>query len=449
MTDASFEQDSTLSEPFTRKSVLERPMDWRQYAEIELISAQEFSLLQEFDKKPTDPHARDDQIDMLTDERKGKQYAMALFSVLKKVNTIETLQYAVALLNELVDCSHGHVLDVYVELSKEFDVYSPLLATIRRLESDWFLNKESSTLLRMLLCHPSSTPSEDDVHAFFSWIAQELDSRELLNVMIVVGVLRKLFATSKYRDQFCERCLPLLQKVASLNIAPLKFQLLYEVCVCIWLCLFNKTLAATPNPALVTTLANVARQITKEKVRRMSIASLRSLAVNRENRHAMIACRVQKLVSSLLSQKLTDEEFAEDLQALDTALVSEVTEMSSWDMYKTEVLSGQLDWSPVHHSERFWREHVARFEENKWEVLLKLKAILKNLDSTPVCLSVCCFDLGEFARFHPRGKLVLGEFDFKVDLMQLLTSHDDPEVRKNALFSLQKIMSNKLEYSGV
>jgi len=267
--------------------------------------------------------------------------------------------------------------------------------------------------------------------------------------MIVVGVLRKLLVSARFRDCFAEKGLPLLQKIAANNIDPLKFQLLYEVCVCIWLCLYNKTLAATPNPTLVATLASVARQITKEKVRRMSIASLRNLAASRDNRQTMIACRVNKLVVSLLSQKLTDQEYAEDLQALDAALTTEVTEMTSWDMYRTEVLSGQLDWSPVHHSERFWREHVVRFEENKWEILNKLKEILQNPSASSVSLSVCCFDIGEFARFHPRGKIVLGEFDFKVDLMKLLTSSTDGEVRKNALFSLQKIMSNKLEYSGV
>lgn len=38
---------------------------------------------------------------------------------------------------------------------------------------------------------------------------------------------------------------------------------------------------------------------------------------------------------------------------------------------------------------------------------------------------------------------VLAEFDFKVDLMKLLM-HQDADVRKNALFSLQKIMANKM-----
>lgn len=62
MTDSSIEQDRTLAEPFTRESVLARTMDWRQYAEIGLINADQLRLLQDLDKK-----ASDAQIDMITD----------------------------------------------------------------------------------------------------------------------------------------------------------------------------------------------------------------------------------------------------------------------------------------------------------------------------------------------------------------------------------------------
>ena len=258
--------------------------------------------------------------------------------------------------------------------------------------------------------HPDTTASEEVGNAFLEWIKTQLQSKELLNVMIVVGVLRKLLLVVKYRDSFGPAGLPLLQAVASQNIAPLKFQLLYEVCMCIWLCLYNKELAATPAVALVATLASITRQITKEKVRRMSVASLRSLTACRENRHAMIACHVEKLAASLLSQKLTDQEYADDLQALETALLTEVTEMSSWDMYRTEVLSGQLDWSPVHRSERFWREYVGLFEGNNWEILAKLQQILQSPDSSARAIAVCCYDIGEFARFHPRGKQFVSFF---------------------------------------
>lgn len=275
---------------------------------------------------------------------------------------------------------------------------------MQRYESDWFLNKEASMLLCRVITHPDATVPDKVTSEFLAWVKAQLQSTDLLHVMTVVGVLRKLLLVAKYRDVFGPAVLPLLEAVASQNISQLKFQLLYEVCMSMWLCLFNKELAATPAVKLVTTLASVARQITKEKVRRMSIASLALLAACRENRQAMIACHVDKLVASLLAQKQSDKEFIEDLQALQAALETEVNEMSSWDRYKTEALSGQLDWSPPHRSEHFWREYAGMFEENHWEVLLKLRDILQNPNSTPRALSVCCFDIGEFARYHPRAK---------------------------------------------
>ena len=42
---------------------------------------------------------------------------------------------------------------------------------------------------------------------------------------------------------------------------------------------------------------------------------------------------------------------------------------SSFDEYTTEVKSGRLEWSPVHKSERFWRENAARLNEKNYELL--------------------------------------------------------------------------------
>jgi hypothetical protein len=42
---------------------------------------------------------------------------------------------------------------------------------------------------------------------------------------------------------------------------------------------------------------------------------------------------------------------------------------SSFELYREEVMSGNLVWSLVHRSEKFWRENVGRFEENNFKVL--------------------------------------------------------------------------------
>lgn len=40
-----------------------------------------------------------------------------------------------------------------------------------------------------------------------------------------------------------------------------------------------------------------------------------------------------------------------------------------FDEYCTEVRSGRLHWSPVHKSEKFWRENTQRFNEKGFELI--------------------------------------------------------------------------------
>lgn len=64
--------------------------------------------------------------------------------------------------------------------------------------------------------------------------------------------------------------------------------------------------------------------------------------------------------------------------------------MSSWDKYKKEVLSGTLDWSPMHTSEVFWRNNVDKFEDKDFQLLrVLLKLLETNRDPrTQVCVVV-------------------------------------------------------------
>ena len=156
-TDSPMEQDATLVEPFTREDVMKRTVPWRNYADAGLISAKDLELITNFDKKEPDV-----QQDMISDvcvgtlhlsfpsffcshlrahaltslatttkqERKGKKYVALLFTVLGKINTVEPLQYVVALLNELVDGSTDRVLALYTEVSKTMDIYTPLFSFV-------------------------------------------------------------------------------------------------------------------------------------------------------------------------------------------------------------------------------------------------------------------------------------------------------------------------------
>lgn len=79
--------------------------------------------------------------------------------------------------------------------------------------------------------------------------------------------------------------------------------------------------------------------------------------------------------------------------------------------------------------------------------------------------SVACWDLGEFARLHPRGRMleekknflsfflkilffifsILQQIGVKYPLMELM-DHKDSEVRKQALLAVQKLLVTHWEY---
>ncbi len=67
-------------------------------------------------------------------------------------------------------------------------------------------------------------------------------------------------------------------------------------------------------------------------------------------------------------QSWEDEDVAAALEWLKEKLAEDIKLLSSWDKYKKEVLSGSLDWSPMHTSEQFWVENASKFEERDFQV---------------------------------------------------------------------------------
>lgn len=57
------------------------------------------------------------------------------------------------------------------------------------------------------------------------------------------------------------------------------------------------------------------------------------------------------------------------------------------------MLSGSLDWSPMHSSEGFWRSHVDKFEDKDFQLLRVLLKLLESSRETRT-LAVACNDVG-------------------------------------------------------
>jgi V-type H+-transporting ATPase subunit H len=77
------------------------------------------------------------------------------------------------------------------------------------------------------------------------------------------------------------------------------------------------------------------------------------------------------------SQSWGDEDIPELLTSLSDRLKEGITVLSSFDKYKKEVLSGSLDWGPMHTSEVFWRANVEAFEDKDFQVLRVLLKLLE------------------------------------------------------------------------
>jgi V-type H+-transporting ATPase subunit H len=112
-----------------------------------------------------------------------------------------------------------------------------------------------------------------------------------------------------------------------------------------------------------------------------------------ENNNEMIDAGFVRMLAILSNKKWGDDDIIDDLKTLSEALAKNMVVLrysrvliysviyylhfySSFDMYKKEIMSGQLTWSPVHKSEKFWRESATRFEENDYQLLRYARRML-------------------------------------------------------------------------
>lgn len=70
---------------------------------------------------------------------------------------------------------------------------------------------------------------------------------------------------------------------------------------------------------------------------------------------AMLDAGLPRIVRIRSAQSFADEDIPDLLEKLDEALGDRVSELSSFEKYKAEVVAGALDWGPMHTSVQFWQ----------------------------------------------------------------------------------------------
>jgi len=234
-------------------------------------------------------------------------------------------------------------------------------------------------------------------------------------------------------------------------------QFLYELSLCMW------TFSLVGNIThLAGVEANIAAETTRmfhtlnvaktevdmlsaapsRKVVRMIVATLHNLARTEDDdilvdifgtnclRH------LEVMIANKHHKNSGDVEFENDVKGLLEMLQTNYKELSTFDRYTTELQSGDLQWG-ILHTEKFWKENNRFMELNDWKLLKLLISYLSHTDSRIV--SIALYDLGEFTRFFPNGRLIaksLGGKDLALSLIQ--SEHED--VQRQALQCVSKIM---------
>uniref|UniRef100_A0A5K4F3X0 V-type proton ATPase subunit H n=2 Tax=Schistosoma mansoni TaxID=6183 RepID=A0A5K4F3X0_SCHMA len=432
----------------TAAEVRSTRVNWQSYLQGQIINDEQYSFITRLDNAPT-AEARNHVI--RADEN---MTARVFIFILNKISKEQTLRYILTLIDDMLqeDKLRVEIFRDYFSKSKE-SLWSHFFGFFQR--GDPFCMYQASRIIAKFACWSSQLMEENDLIYYLNWLREQLTITNNQYDQTVARNLQMMLRIREYRTQFAkvggiETIGDVLQEKLTSR------QLQYQLIFCLW-CMSFDSIHVTDickNSALLATVADIFLEADREKITRISLAFFRSilekLPTNAEQRDCGLRLVQYKVLKELelLNQKdfSHDPELTEDISFLNEKLSASIQDVSSLDEYMAELKSGRLEWSPVHKSEKFWYENAVKFTDNNYE-MLKMLVRLVELGSDPLTLSVAVHDIGEFVRHYPRGKQIIETLGGKQLVMALL-QHDDPNVRYNALVSLQKIMVHNWEYLG-
>merc|ERR1719362_1676165 len=244
-----------------------------------------------------------------------------------------------------------------------------------------------------------------DLQFYLTKLKDELNDANNEYIQSVARCLQMMLRIDEYRIAFV--ALDGVNSMIKVLGVKANFQIQYQLSFCLWVLTFNPTIAEKLNAyGVIPVLSDILADAQKEKVSRIILAVFRNMIekpeesqVIKENCISMVQCRVMKQLEFLEQRKFEDEDIQSDIEFLKQKMELALQDLSSYDEYVTEVRSGRLEWSPVHRSEKFWRENAHKLNDANYE-LLKILINLLETANDPLILSVACFDLGEYVRHY-------------------------------------------------
>lgn len=454
-----------------------KEIPWDIYMTARLISDHDLQLLRRYDKRDPEQRAR-----LLADA--GPLYVAALLSVLKNVTKDETVQYVLALLDDMLEADSGaaklfHQINAAAAAAGEDggtdahtpppDPYTILLRLLQR--NDWFTDEKAALVLAAVI---DARPNKSElgralaegagqrdlvartVTAFLEWTLGQLrhPSHPTRAVPTAVHCLAVLLREGPVRAMFCRSPGAMAMLIPLVGMPPtgaqLNIQLLYEAIMCVWeLSFYRPAVDALATESVVAGLVDVVRLAQKEKLVRAALLALKNLLGEGDHpalEFAVVEKGLHKVVATRLEQNWDDQDVVDLLEWMQGHLEAGALALTSLEKYKKEVMSGQLRRSPLHDSEAFWLENAERLVDGNCALLRALLRLLE-VSRDPLTLAVACKDLAQFVTYYPHGRGVVSDLRGK-ELAMRLMAHPDADVQREALVCVQRLLlsRDKIEY---
>ena len=442
----------------SNEDVLRSEVPWPSFAAAGIISREQLEMIYALDKQPTASQ-------VAVFHEKGTAIVTLFIDIINGINKEDVICYTLAMLDEIMGAD-TKVPAFFPKLAAETngaaDPVKPLLKLLTR--STVFIVEKAASIIAKIVGAPIPAGAPEAVAATFElhlssfseWVVtalKEVDpavAAESATTAAAMSGLQALVSTQRGRTAALEAqaLLPLstLITASSMSNSSSTVQLLYQSLFALWSFSYSPEAAmemASSKVGLVAKLVDIVKSSPKEKVIRVGLSTMRNLLGIGSASNDMVVFGLMPVLESMQARKFADEDIPEDVELLYNTLQVNLTGLTSWDVYKTELESGKLEWSPSHKSENFWKDNFKAFEGGQCASIKQLIALLSS-DDTQV-LAIACNDIAEFIKFHPEGRRLMTTYGAKPLAMQAM-KHPDPTVQKYALTCVQRLMVINWEY---
>ncbi|KAJ8488283.1 hypothetical protein ONZ51_g3645 [Trametes cubensis] len=421
-----------------------KPVPWEGYQRAGLITSEELSLMKKVDRQ-----SKAKVETLLTSD--GPTYAALYLRLLKKLQRVDTQSCILVLIADaltdrttlLLLLDHEERIPWFTNASQS-DPELPYGPLLRILDSqDDFVQLKATQILTVLLSSEKSPIQPQQLHPFLNTLALLVVNPSPHKRDIAVQCLEAILSRPECRRAVWANASLVGGLVDILRHNPTP-QMSYQVGFCLWLLTFEQEVAEQIQKRfdIIPLLVDVAQGAAKEKVIRVIVATFRNLVSKapQANLPAMLVAQLLPFAKNLSGRKWTDEDIVEDIQFLRDELSARFESLTTYDEYRSELLSGHLSWSPVHESDLFWKENATKLNDKDYE-LLKILIRLLSESNDPTVLAVASHDIGQYVKHYERGKKILTDLGGKTRVMELM-SHPNPDVRYQALISVQRLVSH-------